>query len=43
MATGSESPWFPGMKIYRQAPDGDWSRAFEALARDLGAAHQAVG
>lgn len=27
-----ESPWFPGLRVYRQLPDGDWSRAFAALA-----------
>jgi tetratricopeptide (TPR) repeat protein len=26
------SPWFPGFRVYRQLPDGDWSRAFAALA-----------
>jgi tetratricopeptide (TPR) repeat protein len=24
MAAGDESPWFPGMRVYRQAIDGDW-------------------
>lgn len=38
MASGDESPWFPGMKIYRQAVDGDWSAAFDRLARDLAGA-----
>lgn len=27
-----DSPWFPGFRVYRQLPDGDWSRAFAALA-----------
>ncbi|MEE8333949.1 MAG: hypothetical protein V3R85_08875, partial [Alphaproteobacteria bacterium] len=35
MATGDESPWFPGMRLYRQRIDGDWRPAFETLARDL--------
>ncbi len=35
MATGDESPWFPGCRVYRQGTDGDWDRAFAALARDL--------
>jgi tetratricopeptide (TPR) repeat protein len=35
MAAGSDSPWFPGMAVYRQATDGDWGSAFAALARDL--------
>ncbi len=30
-----QSPWFPAMTIYREAPRGDWSGAFAALARDL--------
>ena len=38
MATGDESPWFPGTRLYRQGADGDWSRAFDALQRDLEAA-----
>ncbi len=35
MAEGDESPWFPGCTVYRQGTDGDWDRAFAALARDL--------
>ena len=35
MAEGSESPWFPGCGVYRQAADGDWDRALAALAADL--------
>ncbi len=27
-----DSPWFPGFRVYRQSPDGDWSRAYAALA-----------
>jgi tetratricopeptide (TPR) repeat protein len=27
-----DSPWFPGLRVYRQLPDGDWSRAFAELA-----------
>ena len=38
MAAGTESPWFPGMTIYRQRPDGGWDAAFAALVRDLAAA-----
>ncbi len=37
MALGDESPWFPGMTVYRQATEGDWAAAFDVLARDLGA------
>lgn len=40
MAAGAESPWFPGTRVYRQAPDGDWSQAVAALTRDLAAAGQ---
>jgi tetratricopeptide (TPR) repeat protein len=38
MAEGAESPWFPGSKVYRQGPDGDWGAAFHALIEDLGRA-----
>jgi tetratricopeptide (TPR) repeat protein len=30
--TEGESPWFPGFRVYRQLPDGDWSRALASLA-----------
>jgi Flp pilus assembly protein TadD len=35
MISGNESPWFPGFRVYRQGPDGDWGAAFDRLARDL--------
>lgn len=35
MATGAESPWFPGFRIYRQRLDGDWGDALKRLAADL--------
>jgi hypothetical protein len=35
MAAGEESPWFPGTRIYRQAPAGDWSAALARLKGDL--------
>ncbi|MCH8096712.1 MAG: tetratricopeptide repeat protein [Proteobacteria bacterium] len=35
MNEGAESPWFPGSRLYRQAVDGDWRAAFDALASDL--------
>lgn len=35
LAAGRESPWFPGFRIYRQRPDGDWNDALTALASDL--------
>jgi len=38
MATGEESPWFPGTKVYRQTTGNDWGPALAALERDLTAA-----
>jgi tetratricopeptide (TPR) repeat protein len=38
MASGESSPWFPGCRIYRQSPTGDWTSAIEALAADLSGA-----
>jgi tetratricopeptide (TPR) repeat protein len=35
MNEGAGTPWFPGSKLYRQAVDGDWQAAFDALSRDL--------
>jgi hypothetical protein len=35
MAAGDESPWFPGFRVYRQGPDGDWSGALARLTREL--------
>ena len=35
MAAGDESPWFPGMAVSRQRPDGDWSDALAALKYSL--------
>lgn len=35
MIAGDESPWFPGFRIYRQQPDGDWKAALERLRADL--------
>jgi tetratricopeptide (TPR) repeat protein len=35
MISGDESPWFPGFRICRQRPDGDWSAALDQLTRDL--------
>jgi hypothetical protein len=36
MATGSESPWFPGCRIYRQDTRRDWSAALQRLQADVG-------
>lgn len=38
MAAGAESPWFPGMRLYRQPPDSGWAGPFATLADDLAAA-----
>ena len=38
MLSGKSSPWFPGFRIYRQTPRGDWGPAFTELASDLAAA-----
>jgi tetratricopeptide (TPR) repeat protein len=35
MASGNESPWFPGFGVYRQKNDGDWGEALTRLAHDL--------
>ncbi len=35
MAEGTESPWFPGCKVYRQMVKGSWDEALAALAEDL--------
>ncbi len=32
---GEASPWFPGARLYRQRPDGDWSAAMRRLREDL--------
>jgi len=29
--TEGASPWFPGFRVHRQAPDGDWSRALAGV------------
>jgi tetratricopeptide (TPR) repeat protein len=35
MEAGSESPWFPGYRIYRERYGAGWDEAFSALAADL--------
>lgn len=35
MATGDQSPWFPGISIYRQAADLSWDKALGQLHCDL--------
>jgi hypothetical protein len=31
----SDSPWYPSVRLYRQATLGDWSGPVDAVARDL--------
>jgi hypothetical protein len=38
MAAGDESPWFPGCRVYRQAPERTWTSALSALRTDLSTA-----
>ncbi len=38
MASGDESPWFPGSPLYRQAVDRTWTVALARLSADLRAA-----
>jgi tetratricopeptide (TPR) repeat protein len=35
MASGTESPWFPGTSVYRQTAGNDWEPALVGLERDL--------
>ena len=35
MAEGTESPWFPGFRVYRQGVDGSWDSAVKTLRQDL--------
>jgi hypothetical protein len=35
MTAGSESPWFPGFRIYRQGTDGGWDEAIASLRAHL--------
>jgi len=35
LVSGDESPWFPGFRIYRQKPDGDWNEALARLRVDF--------
>ena len=35
MESGERSPWFPRAGVYRQSPQGDWSKALERLRADL--------
>ena len=35
MASGNQSVWFPGFKLYRQTPEGNWNSAIQELHADL--------
>ena len=35
MHAGSETPWFPAFRLYRQSPDRDWRRVLDSLRQDL--------
>ncbi len=39
---GRESPWFPGFTLYRQAREGSWNGALEALRTDLEALYKST-
>lgn len=34
--SGDQSPWYPSMKLFRQAPDGKWDDAISQVAAELG-------
>lgn len=33
-----DTPWYPSLKLYRQAADRDWAKVFERVARELNTA-----
>lgn len=35
MIQGDESPWFPGVRVYRQSAERDWRPALSALSAEL--------
>jgi tetratricopeptide (TPR) repeat protein len=39
---GSESPWFPGFRIYRQRADRSWNEAFLELGADLECLYKSI-
>ena len=39
MLNRQDSPWYPTMRLYRQAAQRDWSQVLAEVARDLGNAH----
>ncbi len=38
MNAGSESPWFPGTRVYRETRGGGWTGALEELGAEIAAA-----
>jgi hypothetical protein len=35
LATRTDTPWYPGMRLFRQARAGDWAAVVDAIAREL--------
>lgn len=35
MLDREDSPWYPGMRLFRQSSPGDWSKVFERLQNEL--------
>jgi Flp pilus assembly protein TadD len=36
MLERTDSPWYPSMRLFRQARDGDWGPVFQAMAEQIG-------
>jgi len=32
-----DTPWYPSMRLFRERPNGGWSKVFERVARELAA------
>jgi len=39
MLNRQDSPWYPTMRLYRQAAQRDWSKVLGDVSRDLGDAN----
>jgi hypothetical protein len=37
MLDRADTPWYPTMRLFRQARPGDWSGVFNAIAAELAA------
>jgi hypothetical protein len=35
MVERADTPWYPSMRLFRQAKRGEWNDVFEAMAREL--------